>query len=217
MGAVTLLVVGLAGCGDEADSPEESTVDESSGEESGGDEATAPEDSAPAVGDSDGAEPQPTGDAASDAEDRPDARTCDGIFSMAEIEVLLGEPATLSESTDDSLGQLLCTWETIEDPENLDDVAFGLVIAQVYGGGPIDGTNFVDPSFWPDLVEIDGVGDLAFATDAGRTDFQFVDGQVAGTFNYTFADLGNLEATPPASPDQLEAAFRTMHERVMGG
>jgi hypothetical protein len=200
--AVALALVGLSGCGGGDDEVEESASQGSPQTNESADAVT----------------PTPTGETVRpDPEVSTDGRTCDGIFSLVEIEVLLGEPAALSEETDESLGQLVCTWETVEDPENVDDVAFGLVIAQVYDGSPIDGGNFVDPSFWPDRVEIDGVGDQAFATDAGMTDFQFVDGQVAGTLSYTFADFGDVEATPPATPEQLEVAFRTMHERVMGG
>ena len=197
-----LVLAALSGCGNGADDPEEPAG-----------QGTSP------TSESMGAVTEPpTGETAAPEPDvSTDGRTCDGVFSMAEIEVLLGEPATLSEESDDSLGQLVCTWETVEDPDDVDDLAFGLVIVQVYGGSPIDGGNFVDVSFWPDRVELDGLGDLAFATNASRTSFQFVDGPVAGMFDYTFADLGDAEATPPATPEELEAAFRTMHERVMGG
>lgn len=39
---------------------------------------------------------------------------CDAIFSTAEIEDFFAEPAMLTEATNDSLGQLVCDWESIE-------------------------------------------------------------------------------------------------------
>jgi len=61
-----------------------------------------------------------------EADDRADASraspNCEAIFSLAEIEEFFAEPVELTEGTDDDLGQLLCTWVTIEDSEELEDL-----------------------------------------------------------------------------------------------
>ena len=86
--------------------------------------------------------------------------TCDEIFTQAEIEEFFGEPAQLSEETTDSIGQLVCDWETIEDPDNLDDLAASIVLAQVFSGDPVPAENFIDPDFFDDVTMLEGFGDV---------------------------------------------------------
>ena len=139
---------------------------------------------------------------------------CDAIFSIAEIEEFFGEPVTLDEQSDADLGQLVCDWESIEDPTSTDDLAYKLLVLQFYSGTPIDGSMFVDPSIFESVTTIDGVGDLAFSPDELGTSYFFVDGQVAGTLDYSEADMGNADAPRLRTAGDVEQLFRTFHDRV---
>ena len=138
---------------------------------------------------------------------------CDAIFTIAEIEELFDEPAELTEKTNDSLGQLVCDWESIEDPNNVDDLAVKILTVQFYSGSPIEASTFFDPSILDSAVTIDGVGDLAYADGQGMS-YYFVDDPVGGSLSYTEADLGDIGAPKLRSSDDIEALFRTFHDRV---
>ena len=204
----------------------------------GGDDTTSTDDrpttSEPAASegvqaDDDDTETAGTGDAAtedagttdsSDAEvesDDPSGGdlTCDDIFGASEIEAWFGEPAEMTEETTDSIGQLVCTWETIEDPENLDDLAVSIVVAQVFSGDPVPAENFIDPDIFDDVTMLDGFGDVAFYTDVGPS-FYFYDDPVAGTVTFTHIDMGDADAPALHTNEELEAMFRTFHGRVTG-
>ncbi len=150
----------------------------------------------------------------SDSSSGGDTTNCDAIFSMAEIEEFFGEPAELTEETDDSLGRLLCNWESIEDPDDLDDLAFTVLTVQLYSGDPIDASAFVDPSIFETVTTIDGIGDLAFSTDELGLTFAFVDDPLSGVLTYTEADMGDTDAPDLRTADDVEQLFRTFHERV---
>lgn len=139
---------------------------------------------------------------------------CAAIFSMAEVEEFFAEPVNVTEESDDGLGQLVCTWETIEDPDDAEDLAFQLLIVQVYWGSPISGSNFIDPSIYESVTTIDGVGDLAFSPDGSANSFLFLDGDIGGSLDYSSLDLGDVDAPQPHTRDDVEALFRTFHERV---
>ena len=139
---------------------------------------------------------------------------CDDIFSIAEVEELFAEPATLTENTDDSLGQLVCDWETIEDRNDVTDTGFKLLQVQVYSGSPISASMFFDPSIFEEAVMIDGIGDLAYSSDDLGTSFYFVDEPIGGSLSYTELDMGDLDAPHLRSRADIEALFRTFHDRV---
>jgi hypothetical protein len=138
---------------------------------------------------------------------------CDAIFSMAEVEEFLGEPAELTEEANDAVGQLVCTWETIEDPDDLDDLAVQSLLVQYYSGSPINGSNFFDPTLYESPTPIEGIGDVAYATGTEGTDYFFVDNPVAGSLNYIRFDLGSEEPVQ-RTPDEVEQLFRLFHDRV---
>ena len=91
-----------------------------------------------------------------------------------------------------------------------------LVVAQVYSGDPIPGGNFADPSIFDDARMIDGIGDLAYATDLLGTDYAFVDGDVAGFLGYSDVNMGDVDAPKRHTAEETEALFRLFHERVTG-
>jgi hypothetical protein len=154
-------------------------------------------------------------DAADESSDNGAATpACDAIFSMAEMEEFLAEPVELTEETNDSIGQLVCTWESIEDPDDLEDLGFKLLVVQFYSGDPIPAANFFDPDVYESVTTIDGVGDLAFSSGTNGTDFAFVDEPVSGSLSYTEVDMGDADAEPLHTSADVEQLFRTFHERV---
>jgi len=138
---------------------------------------------------------------------------CEAIFSLAEIEEFFAEPAELTEGTDDNLGQLLCTWGTIEDSEELEDLGFKTLVVQLYSGDPIPAANFFDPSIFDTVTTIGGIGDLAFATDSLGPAFFFVDDPVGGSLSYSEMAMGT-DTPQLRTADDVEQLFRTFHDRV---
>lgn len=139
---------------------------------------------------------------------------CDAIFSMAEMEEFFAEPVELTEETNDSLGQLVCTWESIEDPDNIDDLAFQLLMVQFYSGSPIEASSFFDPSVLGSVTTIDDIGDLAYVSDSTGMDYYFVDEPVGGSLSYMETNMGDADAQPLHTSDDVEQLFRTFHDRV---
>ena len=133
---------------------------------------------------------------------------------MAEMEEFFAEPVTLTEETDDSLGQLVCTWDSIEDPDNLDDLASQTLLVQFYSGSPIEASAFFDPTMYDSITTIDGIGDLAYSSGSAGMDYAFVDEPVGGSLNYIAFDMGSAEIQPVHTPEDLEQLFRTFHARV---
>lgn len=142
--------------------------------------------------------------------------TCDDIFSLTEMDEWFGEPAEMTEETTESIGQLVCTWQTIEDPDDVDDLAVALVIAQVYSGDPVPAENFIDPDIFDDVTMLDGFGDVAFVTDEIGDGFYFYDDPVAGTLSFADMNLGDPDAPELHTFDKRQELFRTFHERVTG-
>lgn len=141
---------------------------------------------------------------------------CEGLFSTSEMSDLFGEEAVLEDAAaDESLGQLLCNWSTIEDPENLEDLAVGLVTLQLYGADPIGGEAFYDPSVYPDAQELDGIGDAAYLSgDSGSYNMAFLDSNTAGFFSYSIIDFGDPEPPPAITQDEAIDLLTTFHDRV---
>jgi len=155
-----------------------------------------------------------SGDAADeDSDARAETANCDAIFSMAEIETFFAEPAELTEETDDRLGQLMCTWGTIEDSEELEDLGFKLLVVQFHSGDPIPAANFFDPTLFETVTTIEGIGDLAYTADSLGPSFFFVDEPVGGALSYTEMAMGS-DAPQLNTADDVEQLFRTFHDRV---
>ena len=215
-GLVSLLAVAaiIASCGGsdsdgESGAAPESTAAEST--ESADDQATSDDTSTEDEAPTTDAESEDEADDASQGAATPN---CDAIFSMAEMEEFFAEPVELTEETDENLGQLVCTWESIEDPDDLEDLAFQLLVVQFYSGSPIEASSFFDPSVLEPVTNIDGVGDVAYTTDEAGMDYVFLDDPVGGSLSYMAVDMGDAEAQPPHTSADVEQLFRTFHDRV---
>jgi hypothetical protein len=199
---------GDEGAAQEADSAEVST------------DATATE--ADGAAETDAADPTDTTAVATTvAEDEPsdepagdETPNCDAIFSMSEMEEFFAEPVALTEETNDSLGQLVCTWESIEDPDDPEDMAFKILVLQFYSGDPIGAASFFDPSIYESVTTIEGIGDLAYTSDELGMTFNFVDEPVGGSLSYTELDMGDVDAPKLHTSADVEQLFRTFHDRV---
>jgi hypothetical protein len=156
-----------------------------------------------------------TSDAADESSDSGGATpNCDAIFSTAEMEEFFAEPVELTEETNDSLGQLVCTWESIEDPDDTEDLAYKILVLQFYSGTPVGAAAFFDPSIFESVTTIEGIGDLAYTPDGLGPDFYFYDDPVGGSLSYTEMDMGDFEAPKLRTRDDVEQLFRTFHDRV---
>jgi len=187
----------------------------------GSDGGDAALDSAEAATDSGGSSEPATvtdesssGDAADeDSDARGETPNCDAIFSLAEIETFFAEPAELTEETDDSPGLLMCTWASIEDSEELEDLGFKTLVVQFYSGGPIPATKLFDPTLFETVNTIEGIGDLAYTADSLGPSFFFVDEPAGGALSYTEKAMGS-DAPQLNTADDVEQLFRTFHDRV---
>ncbi len=139
---------------------------------------------------------------------------CDALFSLAEVADLFQEEAILEEATEsEPLGQLLCTWSTIES-DDLDDVTSQLLVLQLYTGDPIPGESFYDPSLYEDARDVDGIGDRAFIAHTIGADSGFVDGSVAGFLGYAAIDFADTGVGDDVTDDVVIELLRTFHDRA---
>ena len=198
---------------DTASSESDVDASEAADAETTGDES-APEENSSASDDSSAGSVAPEASSSEPADDDSSGGgSCDEIFSAAEIEELFAEPAQLSEETNEDLGSLMCTWETIEDENDMEDLAFKILVTQFFTGDPIPASSFIDPSIFDTVTTVEGVGDLAFSTGGLGTDYYFLDEPVAGSLSYTEKDLGS-DAPPLRTTEDIEALLRTFHDRV---
>ena len=84
---------------------------------------------------------------------------------------------------------------------------------QLYSGDPIPAASFFDPTIYDTVTTIDGVGDLAYATDSLGPAFFFVDEPVGGTLSYSEMARGT-DDPHLRTADDVEQLFRTVHDRV---
>ncbi len=142
---------------------------------------------------------------------------CEGLYGVDEAAALFGEAAVLDEATANaSLGQLICSWSTVEDPGDLEDLTSETILFQFYSGSPIAGDNFYDESLYPGAIPVDGIGDKAFmAYTVGTADGAFVDGDAAGFLSYFVVDLGNTGESADVTEDDAVALLRTFHDRAV--
>ncbi len=222
-GVVSTLVLAavIASCGGGGGDSDNGAAPDSASDEvptaTTADDGTTDEETADVAATDDEADNESDGepeDGSDDASGSVDTTSCEAIFSMAEMEEFFAEPVELTEETNDSLGQLVCTWESIEDPDDMEDLASQTLFVQFYSGSPIEGSAFIDPTIFDSVTTIDGVGDLAYTPDATPNDFYFVDGPVGGSLSYFAFDMGEAEAEPLHTPADVEQLFRTFHERV---
>ncbi len=180
--------------------------------DSGGDATDAPTTTGVDATDATDAPTTTEGDA-TDAAESSAATSCDDIFSMAEMEAFFAEPVELTEEANDDVGQLVCTWDSVEDPDELGDLAVQSLLVQFYSGSPIDGSAFFDPEMYENPTPIEGIGDVAYATGTAGVDYFFVDAPVSGALNYITFDMGD-DTLPEHTPADVEELFRLFHERV---
>jgi hypothetical protein len=202
--AVAMLAASCGGNGDNGGSDDDAATEQSI--------TTAPAESASDATDA----PTPTS-TENDVADPPAGgatTSCDAIFSMAEMEAFFAEQVELTEDANDDVGQLVCTWESVEDPDNLDDLAIQSLLVQFYSGSPIDGSAFFDPELYESPTPIDGIGDVAYATGTAGMDYFFIDAPVSGSLNYITFEMGADDALPGHTPADVEELFRLFHERV---
>jgi hypothetical protein len=207
-----ILAAVIASCGgsdsDDGTAQEDDVTDDAS-EISVAEDASDPETSSSTDGEA-GAD-----DGSSEDSTSGDTQNCDAIFSMAEIEEFFAEPVALTEEVDDSIGQLVCAWESIEDPDDMEDLAFKTLFVQVYSGSPIDAEMFIDPSIYDSVTMIEGIGDLAYSTsEVLGTDYFFYDDPVGGSLSYSEVDMGDVDAPKSHTLEDVEELFRTFHDRV---
>lgn len=143
------------------------------------------------------------------------ALACHDLFSDEEITELFSDPAALeNEKTVPSIGQTVCVWGTIEDPDDADDLQSQTLTIQVYSGDPVPGENFYDSSIFGDgaVRELDDIGDQAYvAGEAGMT--AFLDGDIAGFVSYAAIDFGESDQVA-ATEDQVIDILRQLHNKV---
>ncbi len=139
---------------------------------------------------------------------------CHDLFSDEEVTELFSEPAALEdEETLDSIGQTVCTWGTIEDPNNPGDTASQVLTVQVYSGDPVPAASFYDTSIYEEVREIDGIGEKAFAADLGGVTTAFLEGDVAGFVSYFAIAVGDTDQVE-AGEDQVIEFLRKLHDRA---
>jgi hypothetical protein len=146
------------------------------------------------------------------------AVNCEDLLTQADVEALFEEPAVLEDpdamSNNAELGQTTCTWSTVEDMENTDDLSSQLVILQYYDGSAMSGTNFYDPELqYPDAEPLD-LGDEAFIDTEGGIDIGFVEGDKAGFLTWTVIDMGGGEQDQLAKKDAVINLARFFHDQV---
>jgi hypothetical protein len=130
---------------------------------------------------------------------------CDSLLSLAEVEALFGEPAEFD--TEGSSGST-CTWVTIEDPDDLEDLAVQLLVVQVYRGAAYYAPDMV----YPDAERISGIGQDAYVNVEGSVSTGALDGDWAIFVDYTVI-LSDAPAS--AKKDQVVDLLRLVHDRVV--
>ena len=138
---------------------------------------------------------------------------CSDIFSDDEIEEFFTEPAELTEN-DVVTGVLQCTWETIEDADDLEDLALQTIWVQFYSGPTIDASTVFNQTTFEPVATITDVGDEAWVSEAGGVAKQyiFIDGDTAGMLMYQEINMGGSDDVH--SDGDAEVLFRTFHDRV---
>lgn len=143
---------------------------------------------------------------------------CEEVLTAAEVEELFGEPAVLDDldatRDNEQIGQSTCTWTTVEDEGNTDDLASQLLVLQYYGGGTTSGRTFYDPEMqYPDSEPLD-IGDEGVIDTEGGIDIAFVKGDAAGFLTWTVIDLGGGEHDQAAGRDTMIELAQAFEERA---
>jgi hypothetical protein len=155
----------------------------------------------------------------SGGEDAATAIDCDEVLAVAEVEALFGEPAVLEEvdpiSNSEELGQTTCTWTTVEDEDDAEDLASQLLVLQYYDGSTMSGANFYDPAVqYPDAEPLD-IGDDGFVNvGTGSVDVGFLDGETSGFLSWTAIDMSGDAPDPAAKEDAVVGLAQSFHDQV---
>jgi len=145
------------------------------------------------------------------------ADRCNALFTTSEMTDLFGEEAILDEAeTEEGIGQLICVWSTVEDPNDLTDLSYDLLVLQLYGGDPIPGENFFDVSFYPDAQPLDGIGAQAFLdkTAPNNLTVHFLEGKTYGQISYVEANPDSPGGAAGLTDAQAINLLTTFHDRV---
>jgi hypothetical protein len=162
-----------------------------------------------------------SGDAESDDTDTGSgtaAIDCDEVLTVTEVEALFGEPAVLEAvdpiSNSEELGQTTCTWSTVEDEDDTEDLASQLLVLQYYDGSTMSGANFYDPELqYPDAEPLE-LGDEAFVDASGGVDVGFLDGETSGFLSWTAVDLSGEAPDAASNKDAVVELATSFHDRV---
>jgi hypothetical protein len=159
-----------------------------------------------------------SGDGSGGAEEVGAAIDCGEVLTVAEVEALFGEPAILEEvdpiSNSEELGQTTCTWTTVEDEANTDDLATQLLVLQYYDGSTMSGASFYDPELqYPDAEPLD-LGEDAFVDATGGVNVGFLDGETSGFLSWTAIDLSGDAPEAATKKDAVVELAETFHDRA---
>lgn len=181
----------------------------SSDDEGGTDTGNADTSEAPGAGGDDSGEGG--GESAASA-------SCEELLTQAEAEGLFGEPAVLEESdaisNNEELGQTTCTWSTVEDEANTDDLTSQLIVLQYYDGSTMSGANFYAPDQqYPDSEPLD-LGDEAFIDTPGGITIGFLEGDKAGFLSWSVIDMSGSDQDQLAKKDTVIEMATSFHDRV---
>lgn len=146
------------------------------------------------------------------------AVNCDELLSIDEVQGVFGEPAVLEETdeltSNEDLGQTTCTWSTVEDEDDIEDLASQLIVLQYYDGSTMSGANFYDPEVqYPDSEPLD-IGDEGFVSTSGGVDIGFVKDDTSGFVSYSAIDLSGGAPDAAAKKDAVIDLARKFEERV---
>jgi hypothetical protein len=173
-----------------------------------------------ACGDDSGGTPASTSTTAAGGTTADDATTapatggdllCSSLLSLDEVTALFGEPATFdAEGSNEGPGSydLACSWTTVEDPENLEDLAVQLLFVQVYHGAEY----YAPDMLYPNAEAVAGIGQAAYVNTEGSVSTGALDGDLA-----IFADYSIILGEPDAAiakKDQVVELLRVIHDRL---
>lgn len=144
---------------------------------------------------------------------------CTKVLTLPEVEELFGEPAVLEDrdaaTNNEQVGQVTCTWSTVEDEANTEDLASQSLMLQRYtGGGSTSGKNFYDPEVqFPNAEPLD-IGDEGVIDTEGGFDIAFLEGDTSVFLSWITFDLSGAEPDRAAKKDTMIDLARTVHDRA---
>ncbi|MBM3695130.1 MAG: hypothetical protein FJW79_04245 [Actinobacteria bacterium] len=130
---------------------------------------------------------------------------CTDLVTLDEAAALFGEPA---EFDAESSSASTCSWTTVEDPEDFEDLEVQLLLVQVYRGAEY----YAPEMIYPEAEPLSGIGQKAYVDVGGSVSAGALDGDWA-----IFVDYSILFGDTPAAAkkDQVIALLRLVHDRVV--